>query len=365
MVLEGIKAAFRRKEKNEYFISFRELWKATNKFDEKNVIGIGGFGKVYLGTLKSGTKVAVKRRKKHSYQGEREFQVETGLVPSLSHPNVVSLFGYCDTNDEMILVYEYMKEGTLKSHLYGSDRLSPVSWDWEQRLLVSVGAAKGLNYLHTRSPNGIIHRDIKSDNILLDENLCAKIGDFGLLRTGPEMNQTHVITRAMGTPGYVDLEYWRTQQLTVKSDVFSFGAVLLEVLCGRPVIDNRLPAEKANLVCWGQKMLEEGKVEQIVDEKIIGTIHPHNLTMFGNVVLKCLAEERAERPTMEEVLKDLEWELECVRATASANSSTEPAAEDESDDDVSSQPIISQGQGRALKRSEGKIYKRTPDFDHH
>jgi serine/threonine protein kinase len=333
------------------------LQRATNEFDDQNVIGSGGFGKVYLGVLKDGTEVAVKR-KNDSQQGAEQFQVEMEVLSRLKHPNLVSLIGSCDQNDEMILVYEYMEGGTLKSHLYGSTGKPSLSW--KQRLEVCVGAAKGLHYLHTRT--GTIHRDVKPENILLDGNLCAKIGDFGLSRTGPELNQTHVITRVMGTFGYIDPQHFKTGQLSMKSDVYSFGVVLLEVISGRSVIDYRLSAEKVSLVTWGKKMLEEGEVEEIVDKKILGTIHPHNLAMFGGIVLRCLAEESAERPTMEEVLSNLEWELDCVRAeeeVAAGNSD-----DDESDHAISSQPIL-HGGGKALRRSEGKNYDRYSGVSHH
>ena len=291
-------------------IPFHLLQQATNKFDEKRVIGHGGFGKVYVGVLKDGTKVAVKRKSLESRQGKKEFQVEIELLPTLNHPNLVSLIGYCDKKNEMILVYEFMEKGTLKSHLYGSNK-PPLSW--EQRLEVCVGAAKGLQYLHTSPPNGIIHRDVKSENILLDEDLCAKVGDFGLSKNGPELNQTHVITQVKGTFGYLDPEYHTTLQLTEKSDVYSFGVVLLEVLCGRPVIDPKSLSGDVNLVYWGKKMLEEGRVEEIVDQEISGTIHPHSLMIFGNIVLKCLAQDSKERPSMGELLEDLEQELKYAR----------------------------------------------------
>lgn len=169
--------------------------------------------------LKNGTKVAVKRRNPASLQGQEEFQVETEVLPGLEHRNLVKLIGYCDEKGEMILVYEYMENGSLKGHLYGSDK---PSLNWKQRLEVCVGAAKGLDYLHrlhyvhTGSAKAIIHRDVKSANILLDGNLCAKVGDFGISRTGPDLDQTHVSTLVKGTCGYLAPEYFRTQHLTRK-----------------------------------------------------------------------------------------------------------------------------------------------------
>ncbi|TVU34363.1 hypothetical protein EJB05_16195, partial [Eragrostis curvula] len=291
---------------------FHLLQQVTNNFDEEQVVGKGGFGKVYRGVLEDGTRVAVKRKDPGSSQGLVEFQVEIELLQELNHPNLVSLIGYCDEGNEMILIYEYMENGTLTSHLYGSDE---PSLDWKQRLEAVVGAAKGLQYLHaehyvhTGSAKAIIHRDVKSANILLDYKLCAKVGDFGISKTGPELDQTHVTTLVKGSFGYLDLEYYKTQQLTEKSDVYSFGVVLLEVLCGRPAIDRKLLREKVNLAEWGMKMLNEGKLEQIVDQKISSTIKPCSLDLFGKIVAKCLADERNERPSMEDVLRDLEMVL--------------------------------------------------------
>lgn len=341
-------------------MSLSELTKATNKFDKRRIIGSGGFGNVYWGFLeKSGTIIAVKRRKPYSEQGEREFYTEIEMLsnPEMKHSNLVSLIGYCNTDGEMILVYEYIEKGTLKSHLYGSDR---PSLSWKERLVVAVGAARGLAHLHAIPPNGIIHRDVKSGNILLDEKLCAKIADFGIAKAGPDLEETHLNTRVMGTTGYIDPAYATLEQLNKKSDVYSYAVVLLEILCGRRVIDGTLSEDQVSLVGWAMKMLDEGKVIEIVDKKLLGTIHPHYLTMFGNIVLRCLAKLPEERPTMQEVLQDLEWELKSVRESGTA--STVPAAEDESDHVVPAQPIIMQENGRALTRSEGKVYKRTPGF---
>ncbi|CAO2191291.1 unnamed protein product [Urochloa humidicola] len=339
-------------------IPFRVLRRATKKFRDQNVIGVGAFGKVYLGIFEDGTKVAVKRRNKDSQQGEAEFQVEIELLLRLKHPNLVSLIGHCYERNEMILVYEYMEEGSLTSHLYGS--AGKPSLSWMQRLEISVGAARGLHYLHSSSPNGTIHRDVKPDNILLDENRCAKIGDFGISRTGPnsEQNQTHVMTRTIGTLGYVEPQYCTTGQLAMKSDVYSFGVVLLEIISGRPVIDNSGHSAE-NLFSW-RNMLELGEVEGITDDKILGTIHPHNLAMFGDIVLSCLA-ERDQRPMIGEVLSRLEWELNCFRAE-------EEVAAGNSDDDESDHAIspILQGEGiNAFQRCQGRNHDRYRSVSHY
>ncbi|KAJ3689649.1 hypothetical protein LUZ61_018813 [Rhynchospora tenuis] len=206
-------------------ITFSNIKMATNNFDEKNIIGVGGFGKVYKGVLNNGTGVAVKQAYSRSQQGLPEFQTEIEVLSLIRHRHLVSLIGYCNEHSEMILVYEYMEKGSLRNHLYGNNL---PSLSWKQRLEIRIEAAKGLHYLHTGSSQTIIHRDVKSTNILLGKGFAAKVSDFGLSKLGA-LSQTHVSTAVKGTFGYLDPEYFKTHMITDKSDVYSFGVMLLEL----------------------------------------------------------------------------------------------------------------------------------------
>ncbi|XP_057467396.1 receptor-like protein kinase FERONIA [Actinidia eriantha] len=294
--------------------SLSEILTATNNFDDASVIGIGGFGKVYKGSIDNGTiTVAIKRLKDESKQGAKEFWTEVEMLSKLRHTHLVALIGYCNEREEMILVYQYIAHGTLADHLYKISRKeSGTSFPplmWEERLQICVGSARGLDYLHTGTHQSVIHRDVKTTNILLDEEWIAKISDFGLSKSTISQSMTHVSTELKGTWGYLDPEYFYTHKLTTKSDVYAFGVVLLEVLCGRPPVDGRLEEEQCSLVLWAQHCIKKGKLDQIIDPFLIGQMSPQCLKLFVEVANHCLHKRSKARPTMAEVVGRLELAL--------------------------------------------------------
>ncbi|XP_052200092.1 receptor-like protein kinase FERONIA isoform X2 [Diospyros lotus] len=315
--------------------SLAQLQLATRNFDDGLVIGSGGFGNVYKGLINGGTTtVAIKRMKPKSKQGQNEFLMEIETISKFRHQHLVSLLGYCDEFNEKILVYEHMEQGTLAKHLYKKntkDNGNVCHMPWEQRLKICIGAARGLDYLHTGIQGGVIHRDVKTVNILLNKDMVAKVSDFGLCKMGAtSQSVSHVSTAVKGTFGYFDPHYFLTRKLTKKSDVYAFGVVLLEVLCGRPAVDLSLEEEQQSLSFWAQGCLKDGKLDEIIDPILRDQllILSKSLDVFAEVARKCLHRRPNGRPTMADVVVSLERALACLQDDRCKDSSTTQDNED-------------------------------------
>lgn len=284
--------------------SLVELEKATDKFSSRRILGEGGFGRVYLGIMEDGIEVAVKLLTRSHQNGDREFIAEVEMLSRLHHRNLVKLIGICIEGRRRCLVYELVHNGSVDSHLHGDDRIKgPL--DWDARLKIALGAARGLAYLHEDSNPRVIHRDFKASNVLLEDDYTPKVSDFGLAREATEGSQ-HVSTRVMGTFGYVAPEYAMTGHLLVKSDVYSYGVVLLELLTGRNPVDMSQPQGQENLVTWARPLLtsREG-VEQLVDPTLAGSYNFDDLAKVAAIASMCVHPEVTNRPFMGEVVQAL------------------------------------------------------------
>ncbi|VAH00753.1 unnamed protein product [Triticum turgidum subsp. durum] len=285
--------------------TYKELERITNGFDR--VLGEGGFGRVYDGFLEDGTQVAVKLRSHSSNQGVKEFLAEAQILTRIHHKNLVSMIGYCKDREYMALVYEYMAQGTLREHIAASGR-NGGCLPWRQRLKNALESAQGLEYLHTGCNPPLIHRDVKATNILLNARLEAKIADFGLTKAFDYHNNTHLFTNTLAfTPGYVDPEYQATMHPTTKSDVYSFGVVLLELVTGKPAILS--DPEPTSIVQWARQRLARGNMEGMVDARMQGGYDINGVWKVAEIALKCTAQGSAQRPTMADVVAQLQ---ECV-----------------------------------------------------
>ncbi|KAA8517392.1 hypothetical protein F0562_017685 [Nyssa sinensis] len=291
---------------NVRLFSYNSLRSATADFHPSNRIGGGGFGVVYRGVLRDGTQVAIKSLSAESKQGTNEFLTEINMISHIQHPNLVQLIGCCVEGSNRILVYEYLENNSVASALLGS-KGKHIALDWPQRAAICMGTASGLAFLHEEAEPHIVHRDIKASNILLDENLHPKIGDFGLAKLFPD-NVTHISTRVAGTVGYLAPEYALLGQLTKKADVYSFGVLILEIVSGRSSSKAAFGEDLLVLVEWTWKLREEGRLLDLVDSEL--SEYPEGEVMrFIKVALFCTQAGPQQRPGMKQVVEMLSKEV--------------------------------------------------------
>ncbi|KAK1414138.1 hypothetical protein QVD17_29879 [Tagetes erecta] len=297
------------KEFKDLKISLKEVKKATNNFGSK-VLGSGGFGKVFEGkvSLSDGRRiVAIKRLNSQFGQGGPEFLRELMILSRYTHKNLISLLGYCDEDGEKVLIYEYASNGSLDRHL------SSTVLTWTQRLKICLDAAQGLAYLHDHkgTQQRILHRDIKSANILLDENWNAKISDMGLSKIGlANQKNTFLFTNVVGTPGYCDPQYMKTYTLTKESDIYSFGVVLFEVLCGRLCFKYTHGVDDLEILVdtWKQSYIDK-KLDDIIFKDLTPPLDPTSLETLSKTAFECLHDSREQRPTTSLLVKRLKIAL--------------------------------------------------------
>ncbi|TQD84894.1 hypothetical protein C1H46_029507 [Malus baccata] len=313
--------------KGARWFSYDELKKCTNNFSDSNEIGSGGYGKVYRGMLSDGQVIAIKRAQQGSMQGGLEFKTEVELLSRVHHKNVVGLLGFCFEQGEQMLVYEFMPNGALRESLSGR---SGIHLDWKRRLQITLGSARGLAYLHELANPPIIHRDVKSTNILLDEHLTAKVADFGLSMLVNDSGEEHVSTHVKGTMGYLDPEYYMTQQLTKKSDVYSFGVVMLELITARqPIEKGKYIVHEVRLV-MDKNDEEHYGLRELTDRNIRNSGTLIGFGRFLELAMQCVEESAADRPTMSELVRAIETILQNdgmnTNSTSASSSATEFAA---------------------------------------
>lgn len=283
-------------ESNKQEFTYAEVLSMTRNLER--IVGKGGFGIVYHGCV-GDIEVAVKMLSP-SAQGYLQFQAEAKFLAKVHHKCLTALIGYCDDGTNMALIYEYMANSDLAKHLSGKNENI---LGWNQRLQIAVDAAEGLEYLHHGSNPPIVHRDVKSKNILLNEKFQAKLADFGLSKIFPNEGDTHVYTVVAGTPGYLDPEYNRSSRLNEKSDVFSFGVVLLELITGQPAVTKT--EDKIHIIQWVSSLLLQREVKDIVDPRLQGEFDIDSAKKALDTAMTCVAPTSINRPTMSHVVMEL------------------------------------------------------------
>ncbi|XP_030449173.1 G-type lectin S-receptor-like serine/threonine-protein kinase At5g24080 [Syzygium oleosum] len=287
--------------------TYRDLQIRTSNFSQ--LIGTGGFGSVYKGSLADGTLVAVKKLDRVLPHGENEFIAEVNTIGSMHHMNLVRLCGYCSEGSQRLLVYEFMKNGSLDKWIFPPFSLRDRLLDWQTRFHIAIGMAQGIAYFHEQCRNRIIHCDIKPENILLDENFCPKVSDFGLAKLmGRE--HSHVMTMVRGTRGYLAPEWVSNRPITVKADVYSYGMLLLEIIGGRRNLDMSFDAQDFFYPGWAFKEMTKGTPIKVADRRLEGSVQEDELIRALRVAFWCIQDEVFMRPTMGEVVRMLEGSME-------------------------------------------------------
>ncbi|KAK6917976.1 Protein kinase domain [Dillenia turbinata] len=289
-----------------HWFTLRDLELATNRFSAENILGEGGYGVVYRGRLINGTEVAVKRLLNNLGQAEKEFRVEVEAIGHVRHKNLVRLLGYCIEGVHRMLVYEFVNNGNLEQWLHGA-MSQHGSLTWEARMKVILGTAKALAYLHEAIEPKVVHRDIKSSNILIDVEFNCKVSDFGLAKL-LDSGESHITTRVMGTFGYVAPEYANTGMLNEKSDIYSFGVLLLEAITGRDPVDYGRPANEVHLVEWLKQMVGARRAEEVMDPNLEVKPTTRAFKRALLVALRCVDPDSEKRPKMTQVVRMLEAE---------------------------------------------------------
>ncbi|WVZ91208.1 hypothetical protein U9M48_037411 [Paspalum notatum var. saurae] len=291
---------------NAKIYTSKEMRKATRNFSQGNKLGQGSFGRVYLGKLNNGEKVAIKVLSSESRQGTKEFLNELNVISNITHDNLVKLHGCCVDGGQKMLVYNYVENNSLAQTLFGNSH-SGIKFDWRTRVKICTGVADGLTYLHEEVRPPIVHRDIKASNILLDRNLRPKIADFGLAKFFPG-NMTHISTRVAGTLGYLAPEYAIRGQLTKKADVYSFGVLLLEIVSGRCHTDPTLPLDEQFLLEKVWMLYESGDLGSIIDSTLKQDIDTEEARRVLKIGLLCTQDSPKIRPSMSMVARMLKGE---------------------------------------------------------